>query len=82
MMTMLLTLYRELCVLPGPAAGVISLSRSLNYEADPVVYTITVMVTDTGSPPLSATKVVTVSLLNVNDAPVRASATGLPLSLA
>jgi hypothetical protein len=53
------------------AVGVVSLSRTLDFEVDSSFFLITVNVTDNGNPALSGTRVVNVSVLNVNDAPVR-----------
>ena len=47
---------------------------ALDYETTPV-FSLTVQVTDTGSPPLSDTATVTVDLSDVNETP-----TGLPRS--
>ncbi|HET6425430.1 MAG TPA: cadherin domain-containing protein, partial [Planctomycetaceae bacterium] len=54
-----------------PATGVLTVSNSaaLNFETTPQ-FTLTVTATDNGSPARSGSATITVSLLNVNEAPV------------
>lgn len=49
-------------------------SAALNFETTPI-FALTVQVTDNASPPLSASNTVTISLTNVNEAPVVAAQT-------
>ena len=52
----------------NPMTGSVTLSKKLDYEADPKIYQIQFGVTDLGTPPLSGTAMqVTFALENVND---------------
>jgi hypothetical protein len=62
-----------------PVSGLISVSSSvLNFEAASV-YTLHVQATDNGSPPLAGTGIVTVQLLDVNEAPSAPAAVTLTI---
>ncbi len=71
-------LFRMLCVCGvwlqcggwgGWSVGVLTLSRVLDFETDGGSFTVTVTATDNGSPPLSGSRSVSVSVVNVNDPP-------------
>ena len=48
-------------------SGIFKLVSGIDYETPPTDYTITVTVTDGGIPSLTATAVVYISVLDVND---------------
>jgi hypothetical protein len=52
-----------------PATGAITVAAPLDFETTPT-YTLTVTVTDNGSPPLSGSAPITINLTDVNEAPV------------
>lgn len=56
------------------ATGIVTLRASADFEAR-ATYSINVVATDNGSPALSTTQAVTVTVTNVNEAPVFAAAT-------
>jgi hypothetical protein len=57
-----------------PSTGVITVGNVINYEAVPG-YSLTVQVTDNGTPALSGTATVTIAVNNLNEPPVAATDT-------
>ena len=54
--------------------NVLRVKAGLDYEAEPHSYTLNVVATDSGSPPLTVSGTVTVHVTDANDAPVWADA--------
>lgn len=66
----LLSSDRDHFVLGGTAKNQLLVNKdTLDYEASPKIHQVTVQVVDGGSPPLTSSAVISITLINQNDAP-------------